>query len=149
MDAAVGRWLAEWINQHPEDPTARVIRDYVARTQNPGIVSGECKIRLEHNGRGQYDLSITYINEPLDRFATLLGDGNDTRLRPCRNCGRLWYCAGRFDRRFCSDSCRVSFHRSTPRGREKYRVYMRGKMRAYRADERRRNETNLKLSTKV
>src|SRR5215471_10664560 len=111
-DAEIGRQLAEWINKHPEDPDAKVIRGYVTRSKERGVISGE--IRFEHYGQGRY--SITYTNEPCARkapqpawFAVLLGKGTDTRLRPCKNCKQLWYSAGRFDGKFCSDICRVLF----------------------------------------
>jgi hypothetical protein len=67
-------------------------------------------------------------------WGELLTSGNATRLRLCPYCDKFWYCAVRADKRFCSDTCKVSFWQKTAKGKEAKKQYM----RRYRADERRR-----------
>jgi hypothetical protein len=77
--------------------------------------------------------------------AVLSLTGKGRKLVCCRQCGRCL--KGRSNQGFCPGGrCRRAWHRSQPANREKTRVYMREKMRVYRALEKRRNQTNQKLS---
>ena len=71
--------------------------------------------------------------------------GKGRKLVCCPQCGR---CAiGRSHQRFCpGGKCRRAWHRHQPGNIAKWREYMRDKMREYRAEDKRRNQTNLKLS---
>lgn len=67
------------------------------------------------------------------------------RVVCCRLCGRCM--KGRSNQRFCpGGKCRLAWHRHQPCNKEKWRKYMRGKMREYRALEKRRNQINETLS---
>lgn len=52
------------------------------------------------------------------------------RLRRCELCNR-WYFAKRESRRWCSEKCRRKHYLSTPRGKKKWRDYMRTYMAEY------------------
>jgi hypothetical protein len=69
-------------------------------------------------------------------WGELLNSGNETRLRRCPNCATFWYCAGRSDRRFCTEACKVSFWQRTPKGKETKKRYM----RRYRENQREREQ---------
>lgn len=67
------------------------------------------------------------------------------KLVCCRQWGRC--VRGRSNQRFCpGGKCRLAWHRSQPAYKEKWRKYMKQKMREYRALEKLRNQTNQKLS---
>jgi len=150
--AATGEALADWVNrelEHGENPTAWLIAfcvNAVHARRERGLVPEFDKDLWEltmnvHVKIWAEDghIKLEFVPQDDDSralygYSQLRDSGNASRLKPCQNCGRVFYSAGRANRRYCLDSCRVGFWQKTPAGRKKRREYM----REYRAMIRKR-----------
>src|SRR5579872_1035037 len=113
-----GKALANWLNGQPEEhPTALLIRFCVNAEQaqrERGLVPEfdkdfwELSMNVRAKARPRHGhIELEFVPQDEDsralyRFWELLNSGNAPRLKPCQNCGKLFYSDGRADRRTCT-----------------------------------------------